>query len=90
MILYNYFHSIYNIDKFHLLNKKIRLQIWDTAGQERFRNITKSYFQSSHGFVLLYDITDKVSFEKLNFWIDQLKLNGPKDSKFILVGINVI
>ena len=67
-------------------NKKVRLQIWDTAGQEKFRNVTKSYFQSAHGFVLVYDITDKESFEKLNFWIDQNILNGPKNMKFVLVG----
>ena len=67
-------------------NKKVRLQIWDSAGQERFGNITKTYFQSIHGFVLVYDITDKESFEKLNFWIDQNILNGPKNMKFVLVG----
>ena len=66
--------------------KKVRLQIWDTAGQERFRNVTKSYFQSSHGFVLVYDITDKTTFEKTNFWMEQIKLNGPENPKLILVG----
>ena len=67
-------------------DKKVRLQIWDTAGQERFRNVTKSYFQSSHGFVLVYDITDKESLEKTNFWLGQIKLNGPENAKIILVG----
>ena len=67
-------------------DKKIRLQIWDTAGQERFRNVTKSYFQSSHGFVLVYDITDKDSFEKIDFWMNLIKLNGPDNPKLILVG----
>ena len=67
-------------------DKKVRLQIWDTAGQERFRNVTKSYFQSSHGFVLVYDITDKESLEKTNFWLGQIKINGPENAKVILVG----
>ena len=67
-------------------DKKIRLQIWDTAGQERFRNVTKSYFQTNQGFVLVYDITDKNSFDNLEFWMDQIKLNGPKNAKIILVG----
>ena len=67
-------------------DKKVRLQIWDTAGQERFRNVTKSYFQSSQGFVLVYDITDRESFEKLNFWVDNIKNNAPENAKFILVG----
>ena len=67
-------------------DKKIRLQVWDTAGQERFRNVTKSYFQSSHGLLVVYDITDRESFEKLNFWVDNIKNNAPENAKFILVG----
>ena len=67
-------------------DKKIRLQVWDTAGQERFRNVTKSYFQSSHGLLVVYDITDKESFEKINFWIKNIKENAPENAKLILVG----
>ena len=65
---------------------KIRLQIWDTAGQERFRNVTKNYFKSSNGFLLIYDITDKGSLEHLNFWSEQITLNAPKKTKCVLVG----
>ena len=67
-------------------DKKVRLQIWDTAGQERFRNVTKSYFQSSQGLVLVYDITDRESFEKLNFWVDNIKNFALENVKLILVG----
>ena len=67
-------------------DKKVRLQVWDTAGQERFRNVTKSYFQSSQGLLVVYDITDKESFEKINFWVDNIKNNAPENAKLILVG----
>ena len=67
-------------------DKRVRLQIWDTAGQERFRNIAKSYFHSSDGFIIVYDIASKDSFEKLNFWIEQIKLNAPENTICILVG----
>ena len=67
-------------------DKKVRLQVWDTAGQERFRNVTKSYFQSSHGLLVVYDITDKESFEKINFWMKNIKENAPENAKLILVG----
>jgi len=73
--------KIINID-----DRKIRLQIWDTAGQERFRNITKNYFNSSNGFLLIYDITDKESLEHLNFWNAQIQLNAPAKSKCVLLG----
>ena len=67
-------------------SKKIRLQIWDTAGQERFRNIAKNYFQSSDGFLVVYDITCIESFETLDYWIEEIKSNSQELSKMILVG----
>ena len=68
-------------------DKKVKLQVWDTAGQERFRNVAKNYFQSTQGFLLVFDITDKESFQKLNdFWIGQLKMNAPEKAKSVLVG----
>ena len=66
--------------------KKINVEIWDTAGQERFRNIAKNYFQSSDGFLLVYDITNKETFDKLNDWYDQIKTNAPENSKCMIVG----
>lgn len=38
-------------------DKTIKLQIWDTAGQENFRSITRSYYRSAIGSLLVYDIT---------------------------------
>ena len=68
-------------------DKKVKLQVWDTAGQERFRNVAKNYFQSSNGFLLVFDITDKESFQKLNdFWMEQLNMHAPKKAKSVLVG----
>ncbi|KAH3756546.1 phytochelatin synthase [Pelomyxa schiedti] len=48
--------------------KKVKLQVWDTAGQERFRNLTGSYFRHAHGAFLLYDVTEKITFENLGHW----------------------
>ena len=67
-------------------DKKIKVEIWDTAGQERFRNIAKNYFQSSHGFLLVYDISNRESFNKLNFWNEQITANAPENTKVIIVG----
>ena len=69
-----------------LNNKNIRIQIWDTAGQERYRNIAKSYFQSSDGFIIVYDISYIETFQKLDFWIEQIKLNSQEYTKMILFG----
>lgn len=42
--------------------RKIKLQIWDTAGQENFRSITRSYYRSVIGALLVYDITRRDTF----------------------------
>ena len=67
-------------------NKKILLQIWDTAGQERFRNVTKNYFNNSQGFVLAYDINNRETFEKVEYWIEEIKAKADENIKCILIG----
>ncbi|BFU22644.1 Rab family GTPase [Entamoeba histolytica HM-1:IMSS-B] len=52
--------------------KTVKLQLWDTAGQERFRNITSSYYRGTHGCLIVYDVTDITSFEKITYWINEL------------------
>ena len=69
-----------------LVDKNVRVQIWDTAGQERYRNIAKNYFQSSDGFVIVYDISCAETFEKLDYWIEQIKLNAQEYTKLVLFG----
>ena len=51
----------------------IKIQIWDTAGQERYKTITKSYIKGANGIILIYDITNKNSFEGIKNWIRQVK-----------------
>ena len=65
--------------------KKIKLQIWDTAGQERYMAINKNIFQRVQGIILMYDITDRNSFEHLSRWIDLMNKNV-SNKPFILVG----
>lgn len=48
--------------------EKIYLQIWDTAGQERFNALTKSYFRGADCVVLVYDSSNRKSFENLSIW----------------------
>ena len=67
-------------------NTKIRLDIWDTAGQERFRGLAKNYFRGANGFILVYDITEKKTFEKLKGWMNDAKEKIDKDYKMIVVG----
>ena len=65
-------------------NKKVNLQIWDTAGQEKFRAISKNYIQSSQGFLVIYDISKRISFININNWMEIINQNSK--AKFILIG----
>ncbi len=60
-------------------NQEIKLKIWDTAGQERFRNITTQYYKGADGIVLVYDVTEEASFDKIKDWMDQILSNTNKD-----------
>ena len=67
-------------------NKKIKLQISDTAGQERYRTISKSFYNASEGFIIVYDITKRESFVNVNNWVEQIKEIAPNYSKSIIFG----
>ncbi|NXE97561.1 RB39B protein, partial [Menura novaehollandiae] len=47
---------------------RVKLQFWDTAGQERFRSVTRSYYRNSAGGMLLFDLTNRASFESVQRW----------------------
>ena len=66
--------------------KKVKLQIWDTAGQERFKNITASYYRGGNGVLVVYDITDRASFENLNSWLIEIEKNANKNVYKLLIG----
>ncbi|CEG41363.1 rab8 family [Plasmopara halstedii] len=51
----------------------ITLQIWDTAGQERFHRITATYYKGANGIVLVYDVSDRRSFENVGYWMNNIR-----------------
>eukprot|EP01015_Nassula_variabilis_P001979 TRINITY_DN1106_c0_g1_i2.p1 TRINITY_DN1106_c0_g1~~TRINITY_DN1106_c0_g1_i2.p1 ORF type:complete len:215 (+),score=46.79 TRINITY_DN1106_c0_g1_i2:67-711(+) len=67
-------------------SKNIKLQVWDTAGQESFRSITRSYYRSAAGALLVYDITRRDTFNHVSRWLDEARQNGNPQMTFILVG----
>ena len=69
------------------INKKIfKIQIWDTAGQENFRSITRAYYKNSVCALIVYDISNRSSFENVISWIEDCKGQSPKSIFIILVG----
>ena len=66
--------------------KNVKVQIWDTAGQDRFRAITKNYYKGAHGIILIYDVTNQLSFDNVSNWINQIKEEASDKVTIFLVG----
>ena len=67
-------------------NKIIKVQIWDTAGQERYKAITSTYYKGAKGAIIVYDITRKITFDNIEKWIGDLKVNGDENIIIFLIG----
>ena len=67
-------------------NKSFRIQIWDTAGQENFRSITRAYYKNSCCALVVYDISNRESFDHISNWIEDCKNQSPKTIFMCLVG----
>ncbi|KAM9426551.1 ras-related protein Rab-26-like [Pholidichthys leucotaenia] len=65
---------------------KVKLQIWDTAGQERFRSVTHAYYRDAHALLLLYDVTNKASFDNIRAWLTEIHEYAQQDVVVMLLG----
>ena len=66
--------------------KSIKLMIYDTAGHERFRTLSKNQISSTKGILIVYDVTEKESFDALNFWMKSFKENANKNAICLIIG----
>ena len=69
-----------------LNNKVYQIQIWDTAGQEEFRSITRAYYKNAVCALVVYDISNKNSFDSAKQWIDDCKSYMTQKVTIVLVG----
>ena len=67
-------------------DRSVRVQIWDTAGQEAFRSITRSYYKSSTCAFIVYEITNKKTFNNVVSWLNECREMCYKDILICLVG----
>ena len=57
----DFFLKVVKLDE----RRAVKLQIWDTAGQEKYRGMTIAYYKGAHGVMIVYDISDRTSFENV-------------------------
>lgn len=65
---------------------RVNLAIWDTAGQERFHALGPIYYRDADGALLVYDITDHQSFERVQSWVKELRKMLGKDIVLAIAG----
>lgn len=67
----------------------IKIQIWDTAGQERYNAVAPCYYRGSKGILLVYDITQRSTYEHIDRWLKEIReneCNHSEDAVIMLVG----
>lgn len=75
----------------YLPTQNIKLTLWDTAGQERFRTLTTAYYRGADGIMLVYDVTDRQSFDDLkSVWRQEIEMYCDLDGLVVMVVANKI
>ena len=81
------FSSVFSKKEIKINEKIYTLHLWDTIGQEKYRLLTKLFFKDSKIVILVYDKSNKDSFNKLSFWYEEIKaVLNPNDIILGLVG----
>jgi len=71
----------------NLDDKKVKVMVFDTAGQECFKSITRSYYKGSAGALLVYDITNRTSFDCIEKWLSEIQeYSGNQMMVIMLIG----
>ena len=66
--------------------KNVKIEIWDTAGQDRFRSIAKNYYKSANGIILIYDVTNRQTYDNVAKWISQIQQEVDQKVIIYIVG----
>lgn len=62
------------------------MQLWDTAGQEKYKSIARIYYQDAKIAILVYDVTNKISFEEMQVWAEELRNHAQSNIVMAVVG----
>tara|TARA_Y100000591_G_scaffold306870_1_gene305724 strand:- start:57 stop:680 length:624 start_codon:yes stop_codon:yes gene_type:complete len=64
----------------------VKLQMWDTAGQENFISLIRTYYKDVGGAIIMFDLCDRRTFNRIHFWYNELKKNASEDYPIIIIG----
>ena len=66
--------------------KKVKYLIWDTAGEDRMKTMTYSYYRGCHVILIVYDVTERKSFQNVTTWVECIDKFAKSNVLRILVG----
>jgi small GTP-binding protein len=75
--------QVYNVQGFD--EAKINFMIWDVAGQKFFQRVRKHYYQQAHAAFIMYDVTNKQTFEDVEMWHEDIRAELPS-IPFVIIG----
>lgn len=64
----------------------VKFEIWDTAGQERYRSLAPMYYRGAAAAIVVYDVTNKDSFNGAKSWVKELQRRGDPNVVIALAG----
>ena len=78
---FDYFSFFVKLD-----DKILKLQIWDTCGQEIYQSLITNFYRNSSLAIMVYSINNRASFEHIDNWLKEIKINSNPDAKVFLIG----
>ena len=69
----------------YLGKERVHVQLFDTAGQEKYRSVCSSYYRNSDGVVLVFDVTNRDSYEATSSWLEEIYQHRNSTSKVLLL-----
>ena len=65
---------------------RVKFEIWDTAGQERYQSLAPLYYRGATAAMIVFDVTDRESFERARYWVEELERHADENAVVALVG----
>jgi len=67
-------------------DETVKFEIWDTAGQERYHSLAPMYYRGAAAAIIVYDMTNEVSFDRAKKWVKELQSQGNSNMVVALAG----
>jgi small GTP-binding protein len=79
--------ALFSSKTIEIQGQLLRFDMWDTAGQEKYRSLTKFFYKDIDIAILVYDITNRKSFEEIrDYWYNQVRTMGMNNPIIGFVG----